>query len=228
MRIEVYLHRSPNGKGYVGVSKHGMRYRWLQHIRDLKKGRDTPFHMAIKKYGPDAFTHELLDVCTTESGADRAEKLWIKELNTTTPNGYNRTHGGVGRSTFDLSPEERQKKGNAFRGRKHSTESRIKISVSRTGIRCKEEAKIKISKALKGMTHSDAARINMSKSQTGKKKSPEAIKKSADKRRSRTMSSSGVYNITVAHLKHRENQLTLPTFNFNPLIRAVNSSVTYK
>lgn len=223
MRFEVYLHRSPSGKGYVGISKHGMRYRWLQHIRDLKKGRDTPFHMAIKKYGPESFTHELLDVCTSETGADIAEKLWIKELKTTTPNGYNRTNGGVGRSYVDISPEERYKKGNAFRGKKHSTESRMKISASNIGKKQSEETKAKLYKANKGRKASDEARNNMSKAALGKKKSPEAIKKSVDKRRGIKRSPMALQNLQISHLKHRESQLILPIFDFNPLIRAANS-----
>ncbi len=218
MRIEVYLHRSPSGKGYVGVSKHGMRYRWLQHVRDVKKGRDTPFHMAIKKYGPDSFTHELLDVCFTEKGADIAERVWIKQLNTMTPHGYNRTKGGVGRSSFDISPEERYKKGNSFRGKKHSEETKLKIAKASSSRRHTEETKAKLSKALKGKKHSDLARNKMSQSALGKKKSPEAIKKSVDKRRGMKMSKAGIHNVRMGHLKHKKNQLILPIFDFNPLI----------
>lgn len=200
-----------------------MRYRWLQHIRDLKKGRDTPFHMAIKKYGPESFTHQLLDVCSSEKGADIAERLWIKELKTTTPYGYNRTHGGVGRSYVDISPEERYKKGNAFRGRKHTEESRKKLSIANTGKTHTEETRIKLSKALTGKKPSDEARLNMSKSAIGKKKSAEAIKKSVDKRRGAKRSPAALYNQAAAHLKHRESQLIFPIFDFNPLIRAANS-----
>jgi group I intron endonuclease len=98
--IDVYLHRAPNGKGYVGISARGMHERWRGHLRSAGKGSRLLFHAAIRKYGADAFTHELLERMSTEAGAKRAEQLWIAALSTFAPSGYNLTLGGEGPSGF--------------------------------------------------------------------------------------------------------------------------------
>jgi len=65
-------------------------------VSDASRGSDIAFHRAIRKYGPESFTHEILERMTTEAGAKRAEQLWIRELGTRAPNGYNLTDGGEG------------------------------------------------------------------------------------------------------------------------------------
>jgi hypothetical protein len=47
------------------------------------------FADALKKYGINGFTCEVLDVVTTLDGANRAETCWIKHLRTLAPDGNN-------------------------------------------------------------------------------------------------------------------------------------------
>jgi group I intron endonuclease len=101
----VYCHTNKiNGKRYVGQTLGTMKNRWRQHVREaasLKSRR--PFHAAIRKYGPEAFTHEVLDTAATEGAANTAELYWIARYGTVKPNGYNLDSGG-GRH-----PDTRQK-----------------------------------------------------------------------------------------------------------------------
>lgn len=74
-----------------------MPVRWLEHVDNAKHNPRCcrVFMRAIRKYGPDVFDHEVLDIVTTEAGADRAEQVWIEHLGTTDPTrGYNLTTGG--------------------------------------------------------------------------------------------------------------------------------------
>ncbi len=117
--FEVYLHTSPSGKAYVGMTSRGMRHRWNLHVHAARKGGRSVFHRAIRKYGPEAFTHEVLERMTTEAGALQAERLWVARLGTFGPRGYNRSAGGEG------APGTQ-----ARRGHTHSAETRAKISAS--------------------------------------------------------------------------------------------------
>lgn len=54
------------------------------------------FHAAIRKYGADAFTHEVLEVVSTQKEADSSETRWIERLGARTPSGYNLKSGGGG------------------------------------------------------------------------------------------------------------------------------------
>jgi group I intron endonuclease len=133
-RFEVYRHTSPSGKSYVGWTGHGTAARWREHVKAAVEGSPFPLHRAIRKHGADAFSHETLEVMTTEAGAKRAEQLWIAELGTFGATGYNATRGGDGT------------KGRTYR---HSPETRAKIAASSRGPR-PAWIGARISKALTG------------------------------------------------------------------------------
>jgi group I intron endonuclease len=112
----IYCHTSPSGKSYVGVTVQGVTRRWLQHVRDAKRGGVAPLHNAIRKYGAKAFTHGVLDRLSTDAGAKHAERLWIAELGTF-GSGYNATAGGDG--SFGVRPP---------------AATRLKMSVAQRGV----------------------------------------------------------------------------------------------
>jgi group I intron endonuclease len=93
--IDVYLATSPSGKGYVGYSTQGAATRWTKHVRAARNGSPAALHRAIRKYGADAFTLDVIDRVSTLDGAHRAERAWIRELGTLV-RGYNLTAGGEG------------------------------------------------------------------------------------------------------------------------------------
>lgn len=76
-----------NGKIYIGQSKNPQN-RFKQHINDEK---DSVIHNAIKKYGEDNFSFEIIEG-PIENYNER-EKYWIKLYNSY-EEGYNMTYGG--------------------------------------------------------------------------------------------------------------------------------------
>jgi len=91
----IYKHTSPSGKAYIGQSIQEPEARWKAHVYDATRGSDLVFHRAIRKYGPDAFTHEILHDGIDEQ--DELNRLEIEEIarqGTLLPDGYNLTAGG--------------------------------------------------------------------------------------------------------------------------------------
>jgi group I intron endonuclease len=155
--FEVYCHTSPSGRRYVGFSSRGMGRRWLAHVDNaLRRGSWLPFHRAIRKYGADAFTHEVLERMTTEAGAKRAEQLWIERLGSFGAGGYNATRGGEGVPGLACSEQTRAKLRAHSTGRKHTAAAREKVSVAQRGITRSAEWGRNISAALTGRQLSPA------------------------------------------------------------------------
>jgi group I intron endonuclease len=72
-----------NGKPY----NYGANGRWSDHV-STSKTRNTPLCNAIKKYGKDNFTIEVIEEALLET-LDEKEAYWILKKNTVYPNGYN-------------------------------------------------------------------------------------------------------------------------------------------
>lgn len=84
-----------NGKMYIGQTKRTIDLRWKQHIYNSFKDSPFdkgPFHLAIKKYGAEAFVVEEVEKCKNED-LNKRETFWIKHFDTF-HNGYNITTGG--------------------------------------------------------------------------------------------------------------------------------------
>jgi group I intron endonuclease len=81
-----YLYLAKNnttGKMYVGKTTRDFNRRIAEHMRDASKGSTTPFHEALREYGPEAFTFEIVEC--EDNILSNAEATLIKQ-NT---NGYN-------------------------------------------------------------------------------------------------------------------------------------------
>lgn len=88
-----------NGKVYIGKSIN-IYYRWTQHKKIAKnssKYRDgkKPLYYAIRKYGIDNFSFQIIEICNQDVLCDR-EIHWISVYNCTILSGlgYNVTNGG--------------------------------------------------------------------------------------------------------------------------------------
>jgi len=84
-----------------------MLQRWNRHVassnRTKTKGRSF-FASAIRKYGKDAFTHEVLETCTSLEVANEREIYFIAKLDTCNPNyGFNLMRGGAVRDGVGFS-----------------------------------------------------------------------------------------------------------------------------
>ncbi len=139
-----------NGKIYVGQTIQ-FEKRMNHHRHSKQPGVDA----AIKKYGWENFSVEILEECSEEM-LDEREIFWIAKLNSMFPNGYNLTSGGnakrivsevtraklaviaQGRFAGEKNPfygkhhteEAKAKNAEGHRGKKASTETRFKMSVS--------------------------------------------------------------------------------------------------
>ena len=78
-----------NGKSYIGQSIE-IEQRFAKH----KCSKDDFYiHRAIRKYGVNNFSFEILEECD-KSLLNEKEKFWINKMNTLIPNGYNMIQGG--------------------------------------------------------------------------------------------------------------------------------------
>lgn len=84
----------PTGLSYVGQTIHTLDERWLGHVRHARTARvDMPITVAIREYGAEAFTREVLQECEDQQSLNRAERHWIDTLGTVAPAGYNLSRG---------------------------------------------------------------------------------------------------------------------------------------
>ena len=99
-KYTIYCHiHIESGRRYIGLTKMSMMKRWNRHVYSVgkltKKNGKSHFHNAIRKYGKDAFRHEVLEICYSLEEANAAEKKWIAHFDTRNPEkGFNLAPGG--------------------------------------------------------------------------------------------------------------------------------------
>lgn len=87
--IGIYkITKKENGKSYIGQSN-DIERRFSEHKTKI----DIPIEIAIKKYGTDAFSFEIIEKCSLDQ-LDEREKYWIAFYNTYKGFGYNCNEGG--------------------------------------------------------------------------------------------------------------------------------------
>lgn len=193
----VYMHISPSGKRYIGITSQTVEQRW-RNGKGYKSNQ--PFYNAIKKYGWDNIEHIIVaDGLSLEQATDMERRL-ISEYQTQNKRfGYNICAGGedgwIGvhhteQAKVKMSLAKKGKPSNRA-GQKLSDETKKKLSESHKGkyrgkpVQPKEpkakydengkrifsdEHKRKISEKLKGIERSAEVRLNMSKAQVKTKK----------------------------------------------------------
>lgn len=153
------------GDFYIGKTARTLQQRFKQHQYDAKRGSETIIHRAMRKYGFENFSIQVLE--QVEDDLDSKECLWIERLDPL----YNMTSGGEGGDT-SKSPKYKEYmkmrselisgENNPFYGKRHTEETKRMISEKKKGTKVSEETKEKLRAA-----------------NTGKKMSPESIAKSA-------------------------------------------------
>ena len=120
----VYMHTSPSGKSYIGLTKHFKR-RTYAHANLSSKC--MALTNAIVKYGWASFTTTILADGLTLSEANLLETHYICSYNTLHPHGYNLSTGGDSREVTEAT---RRKLSEARKRNPLTEETKRKISAS--------------------------------------------------------------------------------------------------
>lgn len=90
-----------NNKVYIGKTAFSIQKRFQEHCKDAFRERNEkrPLYNAMRKYGIEAFSIELIEECDDTRAADR-EAYWIGVYNAYST-GYNATLGGDGKFLYD-------------------------------------------------------------------------------------------------------------------------------
>lgn len=140
---KVYIHTNLiNKKKYIGITSKKPEHRWLNG-RGYKE--NPHFRDSIKKYGWDAFKHEVVFDNLTRAEAVELEKILIATFRTQdTRYGYNMTAGGDGTLGYYPSAETRAKLSEARRKENLSEETLRRRSEGLRGRKFSDEHKKKI------------------------------------------------------------------------------------
>ena len=165
---KVYVHISPNGKRYYGITSQEPEKRWGKNGYGYKK--NEYFTKAINKYGWDNFEHIVIARGLTKDEAKWVKIELIREWDTTNPEyGYNESR------KKPRSEETKQKISKSHIGLNHTDETKNKIGESHKGKPQTEEHRNKIGEFHKGKTVSEETREKISKSNKGKCHKPTRV-----------------------------------------------------
>jgi group I intron endonuclease len=137
MSIGIYKITNPTGKIYIGQSIN-IEKRWKYYISESLNKRDhqNKLFNSLKKYGPENHIFEIIEKCSIEQLNER-EIYWGEYFNCTD-------------QKIGLNLRELGKQG------QWTEEAKLKLSKSQTGVkRHTNESKAKISNKLKGTKYTD-------------------------------------------------------------------------
>jgi group I intron endonuclease len=135
---------------YVGKTKTSIEKRFKRHCY-LSKTVNTFLYKAMRKYGIENFYAELLEETMDLFSLNELEKKYILIMNPR----YNMTEGGDGGDTsssiayknyMKMRSQQISGENNPFYGKKHTEETKIKISERKKGTIVSEETKEKLRK----------------------------------------------------------------------------------
>ena len=186
---KVYMHTTPSGKVYIGITSQEPKVRW-KHGSNYKTS--VAFYRAIQKYGWENIRHDILYSGLTKEQAEEIEIRLIAEHKSTDPRyGYNCDNGGcsVGRA----SEATRAKMSQARMGHKTADSTRAKISRSHKGRPLSEEHLASIRAAAKnraGKPLPESTRKKISDSLKGRMRSEEHCRKLSESKMGHSVSAS--------------------------------------
>jgi len=142
-----------DGKQYIGFTIQTLDKRCSDHLKSVRYNSKTYLHNAIRKYGWDKFTSEIIYQSDDHIHCLKvAEVSLIADYNTFKGPGYNLTAGGEGTLGYNHTEESKQKMSAAKKGEKSHM----------FGIPKSKETKQKMSEARKGWSPSKETRQKMS------------------------------------------------------------------
>ncbi len=115
MHYLYHIENQVNGKVYIGKSMERRDSRWLEHKIDARNDRtNMPIHRAIRKYGENNFSYNVMSMYDTQEEALLAEVDLIAYLRSQKVELYNVTAGGEGTS-FKRGPRSAEHQKNAHK-----------------------------------------------------------------------------------------------------------------
>ena len=186
-----------SGRRYIGLTSQTMEKRWKTHVHHAKSSKSGRWHFpnAIRKHGPEAFSHEVLEICHDLEVANLAEECWIEFYETRNPEkGFNLAKGGkhvphsIRKNPWN-DPEYREKitKNAQFlqssrsraanKAALNTPDSKSKRSLASKEAASKPEFRAKISAAFKGRKTSSEERERLREIARNQVKTPEMIAK---------------------------------------------------
>ena len=164
-----------NNKIYIGQSIN-IEERFKQHKRSLNKYLKYPLYKAFKKYSIDNFEFIIIEIVNDSFLLDQREQYWLDHYQSYLPeNGYNLSPSATSTKGYSLTDKTkslmslvRKGKPSGHKGKKHTEDSKLKISLSSKGKLKSEEHRKNMSISRKGKKHSKESKEKMSKSKTGK------------------------------------------------------------
>lgn len=228
-RWTIYSHMHlESGRRYIGLTKKTMLERWNNHVLNAKSkaGKGCRlFWNAIRKYGPEAFSHEVLEVCDTLEEANLREEHWIDLYGTRNPvRGFNLMRGGQhvphpSSNPWDR-PEYRAKRLPSFIASTHTPQARAnnKAALNTPESRAKRSAISKELMSNPAMRAASGEHSNKGKplsqehrakiGAASRARSPELIERVAAKLRGRRHSDEERAKISAANRKRRHSEET--------------------
>lgn len=225
--IGVYrIRNSCNGKVYIGSSLN-IDLRKSSHRRDLRNNRHCNTHLqnAWNKYGEESFTFEVLEKIDNPDVLRDREQFWMDKHQC-----YIKDYG------YNIAPTA----GSSL-GRKHTKETRAKMSKSRSGEKhhfygktFSEEHKEKLGFSRRGDKHcnygkhlSQSTRKKISDSNRGRKLSSEHKIKLSESHTGKKLTKEHCNNISIGNIgKKMSNESIVKRMNTN--IKNKNNKVIFE
>jgi group I intron endonuclease len=140
-----------SGRSYVGQTVQDPNRRRLEHIADSRHSpREYHFHNALRKYGIDAFTFEVIDSANSLDELNLLEEKYVEQFDSIN-NGFNIRQAGGNKLHSEESKQRmreaqkaaharrrengteggwKRKDGGPMKGKKVSAETKLKMSVA--------------------------------------------------------------------------------------------------
>ena len=198
-----------NNKIYIGQTVKDLSIRIRQHLYDSTKHKTNMlFHKALRKYGQEAFTWEIVMECNDYEELSKLEIYYIDYYNSLSPNGYNMGYNtkcmsgelnpNYGNKMSDESKNKisiaakdrlKNKEDHPWFGRRHSEETKAKMCLSaKDRSEVSEITRKKMSESGLGRKHSEDTKLKLSENHSGEnnpfygKKHSEILKEEFSKR----------------------------------------------
>ena len=146
----VYKLTFSNGRSYIGITTESLSRRVLRHVNYARAGKPYALSAAIRKYGEDSFSSEVIGNADNREDLCMMEMLAIEAHITMCPHGYNMTGGGDGSRGVSPATNTRRKISQSLAGRKLSASHRAAIGIAQRGKTIPQTTREKMSKAHQG------------------------------------------------------------------------------